>query len=180
MYKLRHFVNKKVLISIYYSLVYPFLTYAIPVWGVANDSHINPIKILQKKIVRMITFTDKFPRPIEPLAHTPPIFHELEILTITDVFKVQTAKFVYNCVNVLAPVQFRSFFTFTNSNYNTAASRKESLYIPHARTTNYELNSIKNIGARIWNHIPINIRSNVSVKSFTKNLKQHFLSSYKD
>ena len=110
MYKLRHFVNKKVLISIYYSLVYPFLINAIPVWGVANDSHINPIKILQKKIVRMITFTDKFPRPIGPLAHTPPIFHELEILTITDVFKVQTAKFVYNCVNVLAPVQFRSFF----------------------------------------------------------------------
>ena len=121
MYKLRHFVNKKVLISIYYSLVYPFLIYAIPVWGVANDSHINPIKILQKKIVRMITFTDKFPWPTGPLAHTPPIFHELEILTITDVFKVQTAKFVYNCVNVLAPVQFRSFFTFTNSNYNTAA-----------------------------------------------------------
>ena len=180
MYKLRHFVNKKVLISIYYSLVYPFLIYAIPVWGVANDSHINPIKILQKKIVRMITFADKFPRPIGPLAHTPPIFHELEILTITDVFKVQTAKFVYNCVNVLSPVQFRSFFTFTNSNYNTAASRNESLYIPHARTTNYGLNSIKNIGARIWNHIPINIRSNVSVKSFTKNLKQHFLSSYKD
>ena len=110
MYKLRHFVNKKVLISIYYSLVYPFLIYAIPVWGVANDSQINPIKILQKKIVRMITFTDKFPRSIGPLAHTPPIFHELEILTITDVFKVQTAKFVYNCVNVLAPVQFRSFF----------------------------------------------------------------------
>ena len=76
----------------------------------------------------MITFTDKFPRPIGPLAHTPPIFPELEILTITDVFKVQTAKLVYNCVNVLAPVQFRSFFTFTNSNYNTAASRNESLY----------------------------------------------------
>ena len=88
----------------------------------------------------MITFTDKFPRPIGPIAHTPPIFHELEILTITDVFKVQTAKFVYNCVNVLAPVQFRYFFTFTNSNYNTAASRNESLSIPHARTTNYGLN----------------------------------------
>ena len=77
MYKLRHFVNKKVLISIYYSLIYPFTIYAIPVWGVANDSHINPIKILQKKIVRIITFADKFPRPIGLLEHTLPIFHEL-------------------------------------------------------------------------------------------------------
>ena len=107
MYKLRHFVNKKVLISIYYSLIYPFLIYAIPVWGVSNDSHINPIKVLQKKIVRMITFTDKLPRPPGPLAHTSPIFHELEILTITCIFKVQAAKFVYNCVNLTAPDQFR-------------------------------------------------------------------------
>ena len=146
--------------------------------GVANDSHINPIKILQKKIVRMVTFTDKFPRPIGPLAHTPPIFHELEILTITDVFKVQTAKFVYNCVNVLAPVQFRSFLHLLTL-IIIQLPQEMKVYIYH-RTTNYGLNSIKNIGARIWNHIPINIRSNVSVKSFTKNLKQHFLSSYKD
>ena len=138
-----------------------------------NDSRINPIKVLQKKIVRMITFTDKLPRPPGPLAHTSPTFHEREILTITDIFKVQTAKFVYNCVNLTAPDQFRYFFTFTNWNYNTAASRNENLKIPHARTTNYGLNSIKNIGARIWNGIPINIRRKVSVKSFTKNLKKH-------
>ena len=74
-------------------------------------------------------------------------------------------------MNLTAPDQFRYFFTFTNSNYNTAASRNENLKIPHARTTNYGLNSIKNIGARIWNGIPINIRRKVSVKSFTKNLK---------
>ena len=134
-YKLRHFVNKNLLISIYYSLIYPFL--------------------------------------IGPLVHTLPIFHELEILTITDIFKLQTAKFVYNCLNLLAPIQFKSFFTFTNTNYNTAVSRNENLNIPHARTTNYGLNSIKNVGARIWNHIPINIRRYVSVKSFTRNLKQH-------
>ena len=85
----------------------------------------------------MISFTDKLPRPIGPLAHTSPIFHELEILTITDIFKLQTAKFVYNCVNLLAPIQFRSLFTFTNSNYNTDASRNEIPKTPHARTTNY-------------------------------------------
>ena len=161
------------LISIYYSLIYPFLIYAIPVCGVANDSHTNPIQVLQKKIVRMVRFTGKFPRPVGPLAHTLPIFYELEILPITDIFKVQTDKFVYNCVNLIAPAQFRSFVTFTNSNYNTAASRNENLKIPHDRTINYGINYTKNIGARIWNGIPIHIRRNVSVKSLTKNLKQH-------
>ena len=79
-------------------------------------------------------------------------------------------------MNLTAPDQFRYFFTFTNSNYNTAVSRYENLKIPHARTTNYGLNSIKNIGARIWNGILINIGRKVIVKSIAKNLKKHILS----
>ena len=94
------------MVGIYHNLVYPFLIYAIPVWGVANDSIINPIKVLQKKIVRLITFTDTFPRPHGPLTHTIPIFYQIEILIVSDIFKLQTAKFVYNCVNLLAPNQF--------------------------------------------------------------------------
>ena len=127
----------------------------------------------------MITFTDKFPRHVGHLAHTLLIFNELGILTITDSFKVQTTKFVYNCKNLIAPDRFRSFFTFTISNYNTAASQNENLKISHARTTNSGLNYIKNIGARIWNGIPINICRKVIVKSFTKKLKQH-ISFYKE
>ena len=134
-------------------MVYPFLIYTIPVWGVENDSIINPIKVLQKKIARLITFTDTFPG-----RHGPLIFYQLGILIVSDVFKLRTAKFVYNCVNLLVPNQFSNFYTFTNSNYNTAASRIELLKVPCARTTNYGLKSIKSIGARIWNGIPIDIR----------------------
>ena len=79
---------------IYYNLVYPFLIYAIPVWGIANSSNINPIKVLQKKIVRLITVTDHFPRPHVLMTRTTPIFCQLEILTISEIIKLQTAKFV--------------------------------------------------------------------------------------
>ena len=51
MYKLRNFVNKKILVGIYYSLVYPFLIYAITVRVVANDSNINLTKVLKKKLL---------------------------------------------------------------------------------------------------------------------------------
>ena len=99
--------------------------------------------MLQKKIVRLITFTDTFPGPHGPLTRSIPIFYQLEILIVSDISKLQTAKFVYNCVDLLAPNQFSNFYTFTNSNYNTATSRKELLKVPHARTTNYGLKSIK-------------------------------------
>ena len=61
MYKLRNYVNKKILLMIYYSLIYPFLIYAIPVWGVAYKVHLNKIHILQKKVVRLILFEDGYP-----------------------------------------------------------------------------------------------------------------------
>ena len=53
-YKLRTFVRKQILINKYCSLIYPFLIYAIPVWGVADKINLNPIFILQKKFVDLL------------------------------------------------------------------------------------------------------------------------------
>ena len=50
LYKIRNFVDIKIIKTLYYSLVYPHLIYAIEVWGSANETHLNKILILQKKI----------------------------------------------------------------------------------------------------------------------------------
>ncbi len=47
--KIRHFVSTDVLINLYYSLIYPFLPYALVVWGNTYASSINPLFILKKK-----------------------------------------------------------------------------------------------------------------------------------
>ena len=39
--KVRHFVNKHILVMLYYSLIYPFLTYAVHVWGLTFNSLIS-------------------------------------------------------------------------------------------------------------------------------------------
>ena len=49
MCKLRHFVTRKMLKNIYYSLLYPHLVYAIEVWGSACATEINKILVLQKR-----------------------------------------------------------------------------------------------------------------------------------
>ena len=45
------FVSINVLTCLYYSLVYPFLIYAIPIWGVACENIINPLYVQQKRTV---------------------------------------------------------------------------------------------------------------------------------
>ena len=41
MYKLRHYVSTNILVMLYYSLIYPFLIYVIPVWGKANLTYLS-------------------------------------------------------------------------------------------------------------------------------------------
>ena len=55
--KLRHYVDLNILVKLYYALIYPFLTYGILIWGNTYDTTLKPIFILQKKAVRIITFS---------------------------------------------------------------------------------------------------------------------------
>ena len=50
MYKLRHFVSKKIISSIYYSLIYPFLIYAIPIWDLLTKFILNLSLLYRNKL----------------------------------------------------------------------------------------------------------------------------------
>ena len=75
---------KKVLRSLYYSLFNSHLTYGLPVWGNTAKILINKLEILQKRAIRAINFSD-YTSPSSP------IFKELEILKINDLYKAQIA-----------------------------------------------------------------------------------------
>ena len=55
--KLRHYVNLDTLKMVYYSLVYSHLIYCITSWGGAPTTVLQPILVLQRKIIRMMTFS---------------------------------------------------------------------------------------------------------------------------
>ena len=46
--------------TLYCSLTYPRLIYAIEVWGSADSTHINHVIMQQKRIVRMMNHLDKW------------------------------------------------------------------------------------------------------------------------
>ena len=43
-------VSSNVFTCLYYSLVNPFIIYAIPIWGDACENIINPLYVLQKRL----------------------------------------------------------------------------------------------------------------------------------
>ena len=171
LYKIRPFVNIKILKTLYYSLIYPYLIYAIEVWGSADSTHMNHIFILQKRIVRMMNQLDKrqsdfaFP-PADSL------FISLGFLKVHDLFKLKIVSFIFKSLNKLNPTNFHSWFKLTTQIHSLNTKSKfidivnartsNNLFIPIARTIHYGLKSVKVQGPKIWNTIPSVIRKNSS------------------
>ena len=50
-----------------------------------------------------------------PRSHTPPLFHQLKILNLFDIHKLQVGKLVYECLNFIRPTPALVKFTQRSS-----------------------------------------------------------------
>ena len=158
---------------LYHGLFASFLAYGISVWGSTFTTYIDPICILQKKELKIITFN-------KVIASSVPLFDALQILKLNDIFKFQVASFVYECLNNLAPIYFSDYFVSIHSVHNigTWQSKKGDLFALRCNTTQYGLRSIHYLGVCLWNSLPIEIRESPSLSIFKKKLKDILLASY--
>ena len=158
--KTRHYVSLKVLRMLYYTLIYPYLHYGNIVWANTYQSNLDPLKKLQKKIIRMISFagfTD----------HSPPIFKKLSVLPFDQINKEKVALFMFRYFNKMLPSAFDAFFTLNKDlhNHNTRSSAK--IHINYIRT-NYSKHSIKYRGSQVWNSLPTAVKTAKSIYIFKK------------
>ena len=170
-YKIRHYAPMDTLILLYYGLFESFLSYGVSVWGSTYPMYTDPIFILQERILKIITFN-------KGTVSSAPLFDSLQILKLSDLFKLQVTSFVYECLNSLAPIYFREYFTSIQSIHSigTRQSKKGDLYALRCNTTQYGLRSIHYSGVRIWNSLPVEIRNSQSLPNFKKkNESLHFL-----
>jgi hypothetical protein len=58
--KLRNFVSAQILLQVYYTKIYSFLTYSILTWGNNYITNIKPLITLQKKAVGLLVHLLKF------------------------------------------------------------------------------------------------------------------------
>ena len=78
---IKDYVPKKVLRSLYFSLIQPYLIYCLPIWGSNhNCTEFNDIFIIQKRAIRIITnSTIKINNQYK---HTKPLFQKTNNLTL--------------------------------------------------------------------------------------------------
>ena len=169
--KIRYYIDINILTGLYYALIYPFLTYAIIAWGNTYSTTLKPLYVLQKKALRLMTFS-KFDE------HSSPLFKTLNIIKLHDLVSYQIAIFMYKFKNRLLPLVFNNFFTEVSKvhQYNTRSAAKHSYYLPKVRT-NYGKFNIRFQAPKIWNAINEQVKTG-SLSKFKLSLKEQYLSLY--
>ena len=160
------------MLQIYYTIIYSFLTYSVLAWGNSYVTNIKSLIILQKRAVRIITFSDY-------RAHASPLFKTLNLLKFPDIVKLYTGTFMLQYSKDLLPVDFNNFFTEIKNvhQHNTLlASRKITYTLPLPRT-NYGIFNIIFFGPKIWNPLEDSLKS-LNTKSFKKKLKSQLSHQY--
>ena len=196
--KLRNYLDPKLLINVYYCVVYSHLSYGVEAWGSACKSDLNKILVLQKKAVRILSgnrYFQIYGEQAGPLPHSEPLFKSLEILKFDDIFNINIAKFVYLTISKESPDVFSEWFKFSHlihSHATTSASRvlrenyfdvgtvvaSKTLFTKQSHLLNYGGKMIQVSGPILWNSIPPIIQDAPSIENFKEKLKKFFLEQY--
>ena len=80
------------LLTLYYSLVYPYLTGSIVLWGGAPEATIRPVATLMNKVLRIILAV-RFDVNRIPLMRTIPMYSKLRLLRFEHVYEYFIIKF---------------------------------------------------------------------------------------
>ena len=120
--------RRTALSTLYYSLVYSYLQYRILVWGSTYPTHFRRLVLLQNCIVIVIS-----KKGFE--AHSDPLFKNLMILKLEDIYSFHLAKFMFSFKNTSIRSSFSKSILRTNQvhGYNKRSSNR--FYICFCRTS---------------------------------------------
>ena len=135
---------------LYYSLVYPYLSYCNLVWGKKFATHLKSLEVLQKRFIRIIHGTPS-------RAHTSPLFFYSCILKLEDIYRLKLASYMY---------QLPDFEQFQFEHGH--ATRNRGQLRPEFQRLSVTQQAITFQGPREWNRIPSDLKNLTSICKFKK------------
>ena len=147
-------------INYYNAFILPYLDFNILHWGKTNASHLEPLEIVQKRIIRTIADEDY-------LAHTTPIFFRLKLLKIKDLHRFQAV--------------VDTFCRIKEGQYSVShdlQTRNNQLALPKFHSLTRTQQSVTFYGPTYWNELPAELRNISTLSNFKLKVKDFYLSRY--
>ena len=125
--RIKHFLPRKILVNLYYSLILPHIDYCCTAWGSCSKTNLNIIQRLQNKYARLV---------LNAAWYTSQCFllTTLNWQTVEHRIKYQYCLLVLKVLNNLAPPYLEPLISRFNPSYCTRDSLNSSLSIPHPKT----------------------------------------------
>lgn len=168
LYKVQYILNKNELYILYSSLITPYLTYGVEIWGNTYKSRTTPVFLLQKKVIRLIT-QSPYNTPTNPL------FIQLKTLKCYDLVDLCTAKLIYKAKQQTLPQSLQAMFSVRESNYDLSGTYMFNK--PYCRTK-LSSNCPSNKGVQLWNSFPDEIKMATSLPQFKILYKRMVIKRY--
>uniref|UniRef100_A0A672GUJ2 Reverse transcriptase domain-containing protein n=1 Tax=Salarias fasciatus TaxID=181472 RepID=A0A672GUJ2_SALFA len=168
LYKLKESLHNNSLFLLYNSLIIPYLTYCVEVWGNACKTYIEPLFLLQKRAIRVVNgsgYRD----------HTNPIFIKLKSLKMKELVELNLLKTMYKAHRKKLPFNLQNRFAKRDSQYRLRGT--EVFKRPESRTKLKE-RCITTKGINLWNKLDSEIKRSQSIHIFKKCLKAQLLGGY--
>ena len=169
MSKLKHFLPKSILYTLYCSLILPYINYGILIWGSTNKMYLNKILKLQKWAIRTISNSHY-------RSHTGPLFSKYEILNIFDIYQLNLGVFMFQHHTDQLPSIFKTYFIKHAENHKYETRNAQDYSINKTKKA-FSNQAIRNCGPPFWNSLDKFVKQSKTVKIFRKVLKANLLSS---
>ena len=172
-YKISHYLPFNVLLKLYYALFFSNITYCIAIWGSASKSLLEPLNILQKKIVKIMAGLSIF-------SSSRTLFYRFSIVKFKHIFNYFCLLYIFKVIN--------NYF----DNYNDLLKYILSLqpeYNYNVRTVRWRLprprieHSKQDVvyqGLLLWNQLPCELIQYKSIKKILKYYRKFLFSCYKN
>ena len=167
--KMKQIVPRNVLKQLFYAIIYSKLTYGIICYGSAYQNQIQRVKNLTRRALKLVINSETL---------TP------EICKNERLFDYDMAYEYFCSINMYRIIQLNhheflanKLLSYqTNHTYETRSVQNQSLTLPLYRLSKCQRSFLYN-GTKIWNLLPLNIRTvQDDLNSFKKLLKNHLLS----
>ena len=170
LYKLKHDFPKQILLSLYTTLILPYLNYGILAWGNGTKTQQEKILTIQKRAIRNINH-------VGFLFHTRPLFLKNKLLRIDDIYVYNLGIFMHQLSVGEIPVEIAELFD-KNSTIHSYPTRQSTLFhLPRTRTL-FAQKTVIYTGPKLWIDLPKVIIESTSLYTFKRKLKCHLLKKY--
>lgn len=168
--RVKYILPRQILITLYLTMIHPYLIYCNIIWGGASLLALNRLVTLQKRALRLITCS-YFRAPSNP------IFRKLGILKLPDIYKYETLMFVYKFKHNLLPVCCMHLLQLrTHSGHYHL--RKESDFVLSTFRTLSRKRSVTIAGPELWNALPDLVKFSSTVMIYKNRLLDSLKNSY--